>query len=66
MVSLQRTSSDFSIADLGHQLAVEVALADAALRLDEAQVDVEAEHALELLAQAVGQLAAEPARCRLR
>src|SRR5262245_50084325 len=44
-------------ADLAHHLAIEVALADPALRLDGAQVDVDAEHALELLAHAGGRLA---------
>src|SRR5262245_64222150 len=46
-------------ADLAHDLAIEIALADPALRLDEAQVDIDAEHALELLAHAVGQLSAQ-------
>src|SRR5581483_5108907 len=52
------------VADVGHDLAVEVALAHAALRLDEAQVDVEAQDPFELLARAVGQLAAEQRAAR--
>src|SRR5262245_51396678 len=54
----------FEEADLAHDLAVEIALAHPALRPDEAQIDVEAEHALELLAHAVGQLAADNGAAR--
>src|SRR5215468_6307098 len=46
-------------ADLAHDLAVEVALAQPALRLDETQIDVDAEHPLELLAHAVGEFTAQ-------
>src|SRR5262245_12676721 len=45
--------------ELGPELAVEGALANPALGLDEAQVDIEAEQAFELLADAIRQLAAQ-------
>src|SRR5262245_13247583 len=49
----------FEEAELGRELAVEVALTYAALRLDEAKVDVEAEEVLELAAHAIGEFTAD-------
>src|SRR5262245_49764272 len=46
--------------EAGHELALEIALAEPALRPEEPQVEVKPELVPELLAHIVGQLAAEP------
>src|SRR5205823_7787988 len=51
-------------ADLAHDFPVEIALAHPALRLDEAQIDIEAEQPFDLLAYAVRQLAADDGAAR--
>ena len=45
-------------AELGYQLAIEVALADPALGLDEAKIDVDSEQRLDLRSYSVGQFSA--------
>src|SRR5262249_36825290 len=51
-------------AELRREFPVEVALAGPALRLDEAQIDIEAEPVFELLARAIGKLTANEGAAR--
>jgi hypothetical protein len=48
-------------AEVGHKLAIEIPLAQPALHLDEAQIDVEAKYILELMTRGIRELTAQPA-----